>query len=256
MKSLMFFIFLFFAFGLNAHVNTDEIYSITRGINSEPHLIKYKSGLVQFIEHEEHEKLFLIEKQLTTQSTPNRNHEMLITEEAAYEPTPLSDDKIQTIFKFMNPYIKRKSECTDRAHVWAWDEFQRNQTKSQKAFLFLTDTYIKRHRYKWWFHVAPVFITTSGQKMVTDVQFLNRPVTFIEWKDTLVFSKRECVTEFSFLEYNAGADQTQDCYVKFVPMFYRIPGDIGNLEQGRPRTEWNLSEVNASRSRAFFKGIN
>lgn len=256
MKNLLFLTVLLITSGLRADNTHDEIYSITRGKKGDPHLIKLKSGAVEFLEHSEQDKLEIFEKILAIQSSSNQYHKTLTPDEVQFEPTPLSDDKIETIFKQMNPFIKRKSECTDRAHVWAWDEYQRNQTNSQKAFLFLTDTYIKRHRYKWWFHVAPMFTSTSGQKFVTDVQFLNRPVTFSEWKNFLVFSKRECVTEFSFLEYNAGADQSQDCYVKFLPMFYRIPGDIGNLEQGRPRTDWNVSEVNASRSRAFFKGSN
>ncbi len=90
--------------------------------------------------------------------------------------------------------------------------------------------------------------------MVMDAQFFNRPVTFTEWKNNLVFSKRECVADFRFLDYNAGADQTQDCYTKHEPMYFYIPGDIGNFESGRGKTDWSTSEVNASRSRAFFKG--
>src|SRR5690606_29917524 len=143
-----------------------------------------------------------------------------------------------------------------RAHVWAWDEFAKSGTKSEKAFLFLTDTYIKRTRYKWWFHVAPMYTTSSGKKIVMDYQFLDRPVTFKEWKNHLVFSKRECVTEFNFLDYDAGADQTQDCYTKAEPMYYYIPGDIAAYERGSPKTNWSEFEVNASRSRAFFKGSN
>ena len=150
--------------------------------------------------------------------------------------------------------MKRKSECSDRAHVWAWDEYQMSGTKSEKAFLLLTDTYIRRNQYKWWFHVAPMYTTTSGKKIVMDFQFLDRPVTFKEWKNILVFSKRECVKDFFFRDYDAGADQSQDCYVKFEPMYSYIPGDIGSRESGRPRTDWNLSQVNASRTRAFFKG--
>lgn len=60
-----------------------------------------------------------------------------------------------------------------------------------------------------------MYSTASGKKMVMDYQFFDRPVTFTEWKNNLVFTKRECVTEFNFLDYDAGADQTQDCYTKF-----------------------------------------
>ena len=253
MKSFMLIAFLVFSYGAGAETTEDGIHSIVRGKNDEPHLIKFSSGAVEFVEQNEQQKLAAFEAKIKT-SHPDKPNKMLIQEEADFEPSLVSDDQIKTIFKSMNPYMRRKSECSDRAHVWAWDEFERSGTKSQKAFLFLTDTYIKRHRYKWWFHVAPMYTTASGQKMVLDHQFLDRPVTFTEWKNFLVFSKRECVTDFRFLDYDAGADQTQDCYTKAEPMYYYIPGDIGARENGRPRTDWYSSEVNASRSRAFFKG--
>lgn len=253
MKSFMLIAFLVFSVGAGAETAEDSIHSIVRGEKGEPHLIKFNSGAVKFLEQNEQQKLAAFEAKLRS-SHPEETNKMLIQEEGEFEPSLVSDDQILTIFKSMNPYMRRKSECSDRAHVWAWDEFQRSGIKSQKAFLFLTDTYIKRNRYKWWFHVAPMYTTTSGQKIVMDQQFLDRPVTFTEWKNFLVFSKRECVTDFRFLDYDAGADQTQDCYTKAEPMFYYIPGDIGARENGRPRTGWYSSEVNASRSRAFFKG--
>lgn len=256
MKSLVLIAFLIYGLGAEA-VTEDSVHSISIGGEGEPHLVKLNSGEVKFIEQDEHQLLAKYEKQLKASkalSETNFENKFLLQEETGFEPTLVSDSDIQRIFNDFNPYMKRKSECSDRAHVWAWDEFNRTGIKSEKAFLMLTDTYIKRHRYKWWFHVAPMFTTTSGKKMVMDFQFLNRPVTFTEWKNSLVFTKRECVTDFSFLAYDAGADQTQDCYTKFEPMYYFIPGDIGNRERGRGKTGWNSYEVNSSRSRAFFKG--
>jgi hypothetical protein len=257
MKSFMLIAFLIFSYGVGAETSEDGIHSIVRGKVGEPHLVKFHSGAVKFIEQDEQHKLFEFEAKLkkaeTTSSSYVQNR-MLLQEPSDFEPSIIPDDQIQTIFNRMNPYIRRRSECSDRAHVWAWDEFERSGTKSQKAFLFLTDAYIKRNRYKWWFHVAPMYTTTSGQKIVMDYQFLDRPVTHTEWKNYLVFSKRDCVTDFRFLDYDAGADQTQDCYTKSEPMYYYVPGDIGAFENGRSKTSWNTSEVNASRSRAFFKG--
>lgn len=231
--------------------HADGVYSVTRSSDGEPHLVKFNSGAVEFVEANDLKKLKEFESQI---QTPDEEKSLHFLDEENYEPTQVSDAQIKTIFKNLNPYMRRKSECSDRAHVWAWDEFNRNGTKSEKAFLMLTDTYIKRNRYKWWFHVAPMFTTTSEQKIVMDFQFFDRPITFNEWKNSLVFSKRECVRDFRFLDYNAGADQSQDCYVKFEPMYYYIPGDIGIRENGSPRTSWNVSQVNSSRSRAFFKG--
>lgn len=255
MKSFLLVALITLIQGARAETIGGSVHSIVHGKNGEPHLIKFESGLVKFLDQDKVDELQKFEAQLETKSEQLTSfNKFLLLEDPAFEPTVVSTEQLRTIFKHLNPYMRRKSECSDRAHVWASDEFQRSGTKSEKVFLLLTDTYIRTHRYKWWFHVAPVFTTTAGQKMVTDFQFLDRPVTFNEWKNNLVFTKRECVREFKFLDYNAGADQSQDCYVKFEPMYYRIPGDIGNREQGTPRTNWNTSEVNASRSRAFFKG--
>lgn len=258
MKSFLLIAFMIFSFAAGAVTSEDGIHSIVRGEKGEPHLVKFNSGAVEFVEQDQVEKLAEFESRLEvkTLSHSSIENKSLLLEDPAFEPTPVADKELKTIFERMNQFIRRKSECSDRAHVWAWDEFERSGTKSEKAFLFLTDTYIKRHRYKWWFHVAPMFTTSSGKKMVMDKQFLDRPVTFTQWKNLLVFSKRDCVTDFRFLDYDAGADQTQDCYTKAEPMYYYIPGDIAAFEQGNGRTGWSNSEVNASRSRAFFKGSN
>lgn len=231
----------------------DSIHSIQRGSEGEPHLVKFHSGAVEFVEQNQKSKLKNFEERLKSTKS-NVQSKSFSFEESDFEPTPVPDSAIKEIFKQFNPYMKRKSECSDRAHVWAWDEHQRSGIKSEKAFLMLTDSYIKRHRYKWWFHVAPLFTTTSGKKIVMDNQFLDQPVEFSTWKNLLVFSKRECVTDFRFLDYNAGADQTQDCYVKFEPMYSYVPGDIGARESGSPKTDWSASLVNSARFRSFFQG--
>jgi hypothetical protein len=87
-----------------------------------------------------------------------------------------------------------------------------------------------------------------------DYQFLDHPVTYTEWKNRLVFSGRDCVTDFKFADYDAGADQTQDCYQKHEPMYYYVPQDSGAFEAGHGKTGWSMGEVNGARSRAFFKG--
>lgn len=256
MKSFMLIAFFVLGQGVRAETMGDGVHSIVRGTDGEPHLVKMNSGEVKFIEQNEGHKLAIFEKKLMTAKSLSSNvqNKFQVEPSASYEPTVVPDAQIPEIFNRMNPYIKRKSECSDRAHVWAYDEFQKSGIKSQKAFLMLTDTYIKRTRYKWWFHVAPMYTTASGKKIVMDFQFLDRPVTFTEWKNHLVFSKRECVTDFKFNDYDAGADQTQDCYTKHEPMYYYIPQDIGAFENGRQITGWSVSGVNAARSRAFFQG--
>ena len=253
MKSLLLFAFLTISFQALAD---DSIHSISRGSEGEPHLVKFNSGEVKFIKPGQEHLLAPYEtKLMLTKAAPVSGNKMLSVDEGEeYAPTPVADGEIQNIWNRMNPYMKRKSECSDRAHVWTSDEFAKTGIKSQKAFLLLTDTYIKRTRFKWWFHVAPLYTTTSGKKIVMDYQFLDHPVTFNEWKNFLVFSKRDCVTDFRFLDYDAGADQTQDCYTRHAPMYYYVPSDMGSHELGQGKTGWSNAELNGARSRAFFKG--
>lgn len=238
----------------------ERVHSISWGAGDEPHLVRFENGLVELVSQDDEARLKALE---VMQMTPmmaksslfeNASGMEALMQETEFSPSVVSESQLQSILNGFNSNMRRRSECSDRAHVWAWDEFQRNGTKSEKAFLFLTDSYIRRHRYKWWFHVAPMFTVSNGQKMVMDYQFFDRPITLDEWKNTLVFSKRECVLDFSFLAYDAGADQTQDCYMKTLPMYYRLPADISALERGNPRTDWNTSEVNSARARAFHQG--
>lgn len=255
MKKLLIMLLLSLAPGLYAQSSSQEIHSIVRGSAGEPHLIKLTSGEVRFIESDQKAELEVLEHELAAKGSIMKGLPNALAETTVdYTPTIVSTTQVTEIFNRLNPFMRRKSECSDRAQVWAWDEFQRSGIKSEKVFLLLTDSYIRRNRYKWWFHVAPLFTTEAGEKIVMDFQFLDRPVTFETWKNHLVFSQRECVREFRFLDYDAGADQSQDCYAKFTPMYYHIPADIRAEELGSPKLNWNPAQVNAARSRAFFKG--
>lgn len=265
MKNFM----LLLTFVLSGHVFaetlTGSIHSINRGQGSEPHIIRLKSGEVMFVEQGQEDKLSALEalQGSSFEASINKSNSLQsisgidrleAIDQQAFAPTVVSGGQLQEIFARMNENIRRRSECSDRAHVWSYDEFKQSGVQSEKVFLFLTDTYIRKNRYKWWFHVAPLYTVNGGAKMVMDKQFLDRPVTAAEWKNLLVFSKRECVMDFAFNAYNAGADQSQDCYMKFVPMYYHFPAEIGAMENGTSRTMFNESEVSGARNRAFMSG--
>ena len=149
------------------------------------------------------------------------------------------------IFNRSNPNFKRVSECTDRAHVWAHEEFKRSGTKSKKAFVFFTASYIDSIRFKWWFHVAPMYSvqTPSGvQDMVMDFRYTDRPMTVKEWTDQYVYTKRACKPTLRFSEYDVNP-QTENCYLMIDSMHYKIPGELAAQEQGRYKSSTSDSEV-------------
>lgn len=184
---------------------------------------------------------------------------MLNVEPPIFEPTVLSSPAAaQEMFDRLNTNFKRLSECSDRAHVWAYDEFKSNGFKSQKIFAFFTASYINRNRFKWWFHVAPLVHVQEGgqvQMRVLDYMYMDRPVLIKEWTDLMVFSKRECKMTAKFSEYDVNP-QTEDCYMMIDSMYNRLPGDLHAQElKGIYRESFNDSEVNFSRRAGFFSDV-
>lgn len=243
MKKLM--VLMTLAFAVPAFANSDDNRVV----------IRHPNGLAEIISRSQSEKFqdlnsFRYERSLKSLSA-------LHVEAPAFTPSVITMAEATNLFNRMNRNYRRKSECSDRAHVWAYDEFTKNGLMGQKAFIFFTDAYIKRTGFKWWFHVAPMYDVQTGngvQKMVFDYMYMSRPVPVAEWKNLMVHSGRECVTEFNFNDYNAGADQTQDCYMRFTSMYYHFPADIGASENGTFRTSFNDAEVNSTRARAFNTG--
>lgn len=242
-----------------AQTRTEIIHSIGESSGDKSVIVRYVSGRVALVEKEEAEKLRAIEAMKSSRhATSLKSLSALHTEEPVFTPSVISAGEATSLFNRMNRNYTRKSECSDRAHVWAHDEFQQSGHLGQKAFIFFTDAYIKRTGFKWWFHVAPMYDVESGgsvQKMVFDYMYKNRPVPVAEWKNMMVHSGRECVTDFNFnTDYDAGADQTQDCYMKFTSMYYHIPAEVGAKENGNYRTSFDQGEVSSTRVRAFHSG--
>lgn len=254
---------------LSAHAEV-----LRSGVHSvEGNLIKLANGRVVFMEnnksllntqemsdklvefHVDHESRLLSHK-IIGEAPENKLLELL--EEVtppAYEPTLIpSLAEAEAIFNRLNTDYKRRSECSDRAHIWAWEEFKNHGIKSEKVFAFFTATYINRTGFKWWFHVAPLITvqTENGPvKMVLDYQFKTRPVPVKEWTDMMVFSKRECKMTKKFSEYDVNP-QTEDCYMMIDSMYYRLPGDLHAQElQGQYRISFDPSEVKATYRYAF-----
>lgn len=158
------------------------------------------------------------------------------------------------MFERLDDKYIRKSECTDRAHIWAYDEFQKNGIKTMKAFIFFTASYINRNNFKWWFHVAPMIQVNENGKTIPrilDYQFLDHPATVKEWVDFQVSSKRDCKVTSKFSEYDVNP-QTEDCYMIYESMYYRLPGDLHAQElRSEYRDSFSESEVKFSRKVSF-----
>jgi hypothetical protein len=207
-----------------------------------------RSSLLSYEQIEE--ATFLENKSLFLVEDPEPTH---------FEPSIVQGmDEAWNIFNRSNPYYKRISECFDRAHIWAHDEYKKSGTKSQKAFVFFTASYINSVRFKWWFHVAPLYhVNVGGQvkKLVMDYRYTDRPMTVKEWTDQFVYTKRPCKVTTKFSEYDVNP-QTENCYLIFESMHYKIPADIHSQEtQGHFKNSTSDLELQTSFNNAFVKKL-
>jgi len=187
--------------------------------------------------------------------TPQENN---VTEEAPdFKPTIIQGQKeALKIFERLRSNYRRKSECSDRAHIWAYDEFINNKIFSQKIFIFFTASYINRYSFKWWFHVAPMILVqenNSIKEYVLDFRYAQAPLLLKDWSDLMVHTKRNCKLTTKFSEYDVNP-QTEDCYFIKDSMYYRLPSDLSLRETNQQyQTKFNLSEIKYSLSQAFEK---
>ncbi len=244
----------------------------TRVHSQEGNLVKFENGRTAFIDH----RSFLLTPGELVQVTLDHNYSLIwvkkiysslpkkldhlslrkITEERPnFEATLVPDmNEALEIFNRSNSDYKRNSECSDRAHVWAHEEFKYSGTKSLKAFVFFTASYINSVRFKWWFHVAPLYkVNHMGdvQDMVMDFRYSHGPQTVKEWTDQFVYTKRSCKVTTKFSEYDVNP-QTENCYLIYESMHYKIPGEIHEQElSGRYKEKTSVPELNAAYRAAF-----
>lgn len=251
---------------LSAETIKSKIFSVEEG------MVKFENGRVAFLAKNipDLEEQELIEAQVDERSNllsikkifPPSMKSMESMEFIRYETTrPVFETSIVpgkeeawNIFNRFNHNYKRVSECSDRAHVWAFDEFKRTGTKSMKAFIFFTNSYINSARMKWWFHVAPMFrvqVGNAAEDYVMDYMYHDRPLKVKEWADSYVFTRQSCRITTKFSEYDANS-LSESCYMIFESMYYRIPSEIHDQEKlGRFKVSSPESEIRTSFRFAF-----
>lgn len=249
----------------------DQVHSLQKGKSGEDHLILLKSGRVLFInprhyslkdfspntniEVEEDEEMQVKSISSIPSFESNEEEER---EVASYSPDATvleSYDKAYSIFRGMNRSWRNKSECTDRAQVWTYEEWRKHGLISKKVFLFFTNTYIRRYRFHWWFHVSPYTLVRDGEgvtEYAMDRRYSRTPLTMKSWTDIFIRSKRHCpVTSYSY--YRSHKNGREHCFAVKSSMYNRLPYHVRQQEDnGRSVSGFSRSEVNFS-YRAFTR---
>lgn len=244
-----------------------QIDSVDYGKPTQDHLLKLTDGRVIFVGPERG----LLSGKSNYEGTPvelevdDENHLMSISTlpdepqnvmekrevpEKMLSQTDLpSEEEASRIFRGMNRSYHSDTECTDRAHVWTYEELKKNSLVSRKVFLFFTNTYIRRYRYHWWFHVSP-YVHVLGNERVMDRRYTSGPRQMKTWTDLFISSKKDCPAN-TYRYYQANKNGPEHCVLVKADMYYRLPLHVRNLEdRGIVKTQFSQSEVNFS-YRAF-----
>jgi hypothetical protein len=252
----------------------DSIHSYSLGHDGEEHLLMLGSGRVAFIDplDDFHLDEFTpgkmveldLDKRHTVRSITSLPEDIEELHESEYEtmerysqaPTILSsEDNVARVFRSLNRSWYQETECSDRAHIWAYEEWVKRRLVSRKAFLFFTNTYIRTYRWNWWFHVAPYTLvnTENGvEERVLDPRYLSTQVSMRNWTDFFVSSERPC-PEATYRYYQNNRNGREHCILVKADMYYRLPLHVRGLEdEGRVKTRFSIDEVNFS-YRAFSR---
>lgn len=173
----------------------------------------------------------------------------------AYDPTVLPDSAAANpIFRSFNPDARSKSQCYNRAHVWAYESKREFNLDSMKVFMFFTSKYIRDYNYYWWFHVAPGTLVQTPEgpsERVLDPAFMKAPVPTQTWTNYFVKPKPVCPVVTRYQDYSEHQYE-QYCYLIKVPMYYWQPRDIESVSNGKPeKTQFIPDEVDWAYHQGF-----
>lgn len=276
MKTAMPLMIFLLSFSVLADEFTSRVEVIEEGEGNLPHLIKLENGRVVFLDENEREVITEFEESqrngdylevvvddtnsfISAETVANENS--LIPEELksapglSYEPTVVSSyAEANNIFSRMRRNYQNESQCYNRAHIWAYEEYKRSNLNSMKLFLFFTNRYIRNYRYQWWFHVSPMALVNedgASVERVLDRRFTTTPRYVNSWTNNFIHSGRKCPIVQKYNDYRNNQEK-EDCYLIPVSMYFWQPRDIVSRDNnGYEKKSFIKSEVDWAYWEAF-----
>jgi hypothetical protein len=177
-------------------------------------------------------------------------------------PTPLNNfslteikdlENAKSLFDTMRTDTRRSSQCYNRAHVWSYN-LSKKGINLGKIWIFFNKRYIKKYRFKWWFHIAPYLeVKNQEELIVIDREFTKKPVGLTEWKNIFMKNNAPCPTVEYYSDYRDNFwDGSEFCYFIKSSMYYWMPKDIEALESGAvEKRSWNKDELETAYKNAI-----
>ncbi len=262
------------SFSVFAERFQSKVHSIdTARKKDEPHLIMMDNGRVIFVDYHDTELLNSFRKSLKEGNTlklevDEESHFLgaesmepeayvppvrrtLKNINFSYEPSVVSSSSATSIFRRMRRDYQNASQCYNRAHIWAWEEYQNSGLKSTKHFLFFTRRYIRNYHYKWWFHVSPSVQVSGLGDRILDRRYTSGHRSVSSWTRNFVHSGRSCPVVYKYYDYRNN-QESEDCYLIPVSMYFWQPRDIERRDRtGYEKTQFYNSEVDYAYWEAF-----
>jgi hypothetical protein len=248
--SVLFLTFLSSSHSLANTLIHEKILSIHNGEEAEDALIFYSSGRVAHIpaakkhlyssqELDKHKKWKKITTSDISRSIPMTN--------GPYSPSILQsfEEAVRLLQETRSDYDE-KSQCYNRAHVWAYEWRTEKNIFSSKVWLFFTPQYIRKYKFNWWFHVAPsvhVINKNAVKERIMDRKYAKSPLKLKEWTDIFMRDQSHCpvVDQYS---HHADYPESGSCFVMKSSMYYYRPLDLEEIElKGKIKERWEAPEV-------------
>ena len=135
----------------------------------------------------------------------------------------------QSVMDSMNGKTHDKSECYNRAHMWTFDALTQKQVNLGKLWIFFTRKYIREHRYKWWFHVAPYTeVGAERAPYMLDRGFTMIPYTVENWKNIYMKNGAACPVITDYQAYETRQEEAY-CYLVYSSQYYWQPWQLKEL---------------------------
>lgn len=188
-------------------------------------------------------------KELPSPPSISSSYKKMITEEVTepFTPSILKDmDHARSFFYEANTKHRPESQCFNRAHVWSYEWRTKKNLYSSKAWVFFTRKFIRKYKFEWWFHVAPMVHVVSDGKVrerVMDIKYAKGPLKIKQWTDIFMRDNANCPVVEKYSD-QANYPESGSCFVMKSSMYYYQPVDLELKElTGAEKTKWLEPEV-------------
>jgi hypothetical protein len=282
MRSLLVLVVILFSFSLfaDSEVST-QVNDIDMGLVNEDPLIFLSSG--QVVTYPAGDKAFYaklregIKNKVWFHLTINDSREITALKEIA-APLPRFDEIISYTSEELTPYTPsilkdldqarsffydarathKESQCFNRAHVWTYEWRTKRNLYASKVWLFFTRKFIRKYKFEWWFHVAPmvnVVVDGSVKERVMDIKYAKGPLKLKQWTDIFMRDNADCPVVQKYSDH-ANYPESGSCFVMKSSMYYYQPIDLEELDvTGKTKSRWLEPEVKNAFLEAFDEKI-